>query len=258
MRWKTLMTYSGIPHMSDVQGGDDHSDNNDNNDGQNNKDDKVQNQNNNNNKDDNLDLETDIWQNDNDGGGNNDKDITPPTAEELQTNFNKFVDEINFSEGVDTAKLADELRDGNMEGLHNLIKKTAGSTYKRTIMDANKLVDAKVNAAVDRAVQQATSKVRGSNLVDKMHTQLPFTSKPAIAPIAEAMLRQFTTKGKNPADAIESVKTLFAQLHKTSAKDLGISTPRNRPGNTQFNNSSAPQNEDDDNDPPNWDELLTS
>lgn len=252
MRWKTLMNLYGVPHMSDVAGADDNSQNDENDEG-----DKKQNNNSDNNNTDNLDLDTNIWQNDNNGDDPANK-RTSPTAEQLETNFNSYVDGLNLTDGIDTAELGEQLREGNIDGLQNLIKKTASSTYKKTILDANKLVDAKVDAAVDKAVQKATSQVRGNNLVEKMHEQLPFTKKQAISPIATAMLQQLTSKGKSPADAINGVKQLFAELHKTSARDLGIANPpRNRPGNPQFNNSSAPQIDDDD-DSPDWEELLNS
>ena len=210
-----------------------------------------------NNKDDNFDIDGTFWQN-KDKEEPKKEPVTDPNAISPAEQFSAYIKDIDFLDGNDITKLTEELQQGNTDSLNKMFSNVGQNVYRRSIMDMNKIVESKVAASVELAVNKATSKVDASQAVSEMHKQLDFTRKAAISPIAQAVLNQFMKQGLSVPDAIDKVKEFYSQVAKTSAKDLNlIVAPSDKPGARGFQNTNAPQIDDDGNEKEvDWEQVM--
>ena len=191
-----------------------------------------------NNSDDNVDNFKDLWNN----SKTKETETTPTTtvvqqveqqpssAEVLETHIKG----LDLTNGIDTDAIVKGLAEGDTTVLAGAFAKVSENTYKAILPDVNRLMDSKVKAAVEAAVGQAGANYKGDQLTGAMHTALPFTKDPSMAPIASAVLAKFTEAGKTQDEAIESVRAFFAHAGKLSAKAVGIAAT---PNTGQFRDS---------------------
>ena len=173
--------------------------------------------------------------------------------------FNEHVKSLGLTDNIDTGSLFEAAREGDSEAFNNGIQESlqtvAANTYRAALNDANKIVDAKVEQAVTKAVREATGSFEVDKAVTALNTALPFTKSPMVAPIAKSVLGQFMKKGMSLEDAIDGTRDFFAETNKLTAKDLGNQRPNNRPGGGNFNQqSNIPTDSDEE---PDWMEMLT-
>ncbi len=160
--------------------------------------------------------------------------------------FGTYIEKLELTKDIDLGKISEELTQGNTEGLGTALKTVAAQTYRQAMVDMSKIIDQKVTAGVEKAVQQSSNAVQGNMAVSQMQTALAFTKNPAIAPIAGAVLSQLIKKGKSVDDAVDGVRQFFQNTSKISAKELGLQhAPAGRPGNTGFNGAGNVQDDDE-------------
>ncbi len=197
-------------------------------------------QNNQQNNDDNFEQ---IWENPTDDTGGQQQQqqqtqLQQPVKDPVDPDkvFNTYIDKLELTKSVNLEEISTELSQGKTEGLGNALKTVAAQTYRQAMVDMSKIIDKKVKAGVEAAVQQSQNAVQGNMAVTQMNTALSFTKNPAIAPVASAVLSQLIKKGKSVDDAVDGVRAFFQNTSKISAKELGLQNPpRGRPGNQPFN-----------------------
>lgn len=185
------------------------------------------------------------------------KDVDPAVKKTEEAKVLKdYIDKIDFMGGVDLSKITEELSAGSTEALQGALTAVAKSTYQRALVDANKVIEARVNKAVEEAVASSRNNVHGDLAVQSMEAQLTFTKDPAIAPIAKAVLAQLMRKGQDAPTAIDNVKKYFLHTRNISAKALGIARPPRGRGKIQ---NADPNDfaDSDDLDDIDWMETLT-
>ncbi len=121
-------------------------------------------------------------------------------------------------------------------------------------MDANKVVQQRVDQMAETVKADVSASTATSDVVREMNTQLPFTQGKAFAPVAKLVLTQFMEKGLSPQDAIVEVGKYFKNLSGEVSK-LGPKSPGSRPSGS-FRGSSDTQDGNSDADDPDWMEFL--
>ncbi len=208
-----------------------------------------------NNGKDNVDTFEDLWQPSEDGGEEKPPQEQTPEKKPVGDAFIKdYVGKINFTDGVDASKIYEGLSTGDPAALNAALSQVAQNTFKRALIDTNKLITSRVNAAVEQAVSKSRSNVHGDLAVQSMNVEMPFTKNAAIEPIAKAVLAQFMKKGQDAPSAIANVKKFFQRTHQISSKYLGINKP---PKGTGRIRNTTPGNENDCNDFEDIDRMKT-
>jgi len=186
------------------------------------------------NKQDNVDNFGDLWQTSDGEAGEEHKQEETPEKKSTDADFIKdYVSKIDFTDSVDTTKIYEGLSSGDPAALNAALSQVAQNTFKRALIDTNKLINSRVDAAVETAVAKSRSGVHGDLAVQSMNVEMPFTKDPAVDPIAKAVLAQFMKKGQDASTAIDNVKKFFKRTHQISSKDLGINKPPKGPGRIQ-------------------------
>ncbi len=214
-----------------------------------------------NNEPNNADKFENIWQTEPEDGDQQQQQTpqgTPQSQQQQTPNadeaFNTYIEGLQLTDGLDLPTISEELNQGKTEGLGKAFSAVASKVYRHAMIDMSRVIDQKVKAGVEQAVQQSSNAAQGNQAVRQMNTTLEFTKNPAIAPVANAALAQLIKKGKSVEDAVEGVRSFFQNTSKLSAKDLGLQTaPRSRPGNQPFNGVGDIGDDDEDTD---WLETL--
>jgi len=208
-----------------------------------------------NNGQDNVDNFNDLWQTSEDEDKQDKGETQTQDKKPVVNDFIKdYVSKIDFVDGVDTAKIYEGLSSGDPTALNAALSQVAQNTFKRALVDTNKLINARVDAAVETAVAKSRTNVHGDLAVQSMNAEMPFTKDPAVDPIAKAVLAQFMKKGQDASTAIANVKKFFQRTHKISSRDLGINKPPKGPGRIQ---NATPGNEVDDDEADEIDWMAT-
>lgn len=163
--------------------------------------------------------------------------------------FDTYIQSLDFTSGIDTQQLIADLNEGKLDSFNNALRTVAANAYKQSLLDSQKIIQSKVNEAVQRAVEQSKGSYRSDMLVKDLHTQFPFTAAPEIEPVAKAVLNQLIdNKGMEPNEAIKATGEFFKHLTKKVASTVEI--PDLVPGNQGF----APRGTSADE--PNWEEIF--
>ncbi len=168
--------------------------------------------------------------------------------------FTKHIDSLDFSDNIDLAVSMKAIQDGDVEAFGKLIHQIGANAYRNSLVDANKVVQQRVDKMANSVKADVSSSNATSDLVKEMNTILPFTKSPAFAPVANLTLTQFIEKGVPPNKAIEEVGKYFENLSSEIGK-LNPNAPSGRPAGNFGNNmhhNAGNQGEDE----PDWIALL--
>ena len=215
----------------------------DGNDGQNNNKDKV-------------DFDPDFWQNktENKTDENNQQTIVveskpqEPTADEA---FQEHIKSLDLTGDIDFAKVQADMSNGETQSFQQALEDVAAKSYRSSLVNLNKVINEKVDAAVQTATTQAIASTRTEGLINQMEAAMSFTADANIQPVARAVLKQAINKGQEPAKAIESVEKFFSALNKKTA-----TKPQNKPG-FQGSMNDGEMNFEDDGEEPDFLALLS-
>lgn len=206
--------------------------------------------NNNNNNNNNIDSQDNIWDNNStteDDNNNNNNNQNQNQNQNQQTKdadtlFKEHIESLQLTNGLDLAKIQEDLREGKVDSLNEAFSNVAANTYKAAMTQMNSLVDSKIEAATEKAVSDANSTVKADLEIQEMQSSLPFTKDPNIEPVAKAVLAQFRSKGESVENAIAKTKEFF---QNTAEKVGNVSIPPNdKPGTRNFSRNNQQQNND--------------
>ena len=213
----------------------------------------------------NIDPLAELWQNQDAGPGAQSSSSAPPAVDrqpnqDQQQNdtVTNYINSLNFlpEGGVNTQQLSQELQEGNMAGLTNLVHDVAKRSFIQAITTVDKLVQPRIEEAINAAVLQSRESTHTDLGHLAMFKELAFTQEPAIKPVAVEVFNRATKAGKTVPEAINLVKTFFSK----SAEGMGYVNPAEmqgpgngpmRPGPRQGGNKRPQQEETD------WIKTLT-
>ena len=207
-----------------------------------------------NNDGNNLANYKDLWQTGDDGGagseGSPDGNPGGQPANEVDPAeaFAKHVEGLGLTSGIDANSVMEAVRNGEPDALQQAFSQIASNTYRHAMVNANKLVQQQVEKAVEQATEKATSSMDSKNAVAEMHRALPFTKDEAVAPMANAVLKQ--ALDKTGGDVQQSLKTLegyFKAFYDHASGDLGL------PSGDSFNDNPGDEGPGTQ---PDWEQLL--
>lgn len=211
------------------------------------------------NKEDNLISHENLWDasidDDKSGDKPGDKDTGQQTQPDPNEVFNKHIEGLDFSTNIDLAAGMTAIQQGDTEVFGKLIQQIGANAYRNALVDANKVVQQRVDKMADSVKSEVSTSNATSDLVKEMNAELPFTKSPAFAPIAQLTLTQFIEKGVPPKKAIAEVGKYFSTLSGEIGK-LSPNAPDGRPAGHFGNRTRDNQAGDSDEDGPDWIELL--
>jgi len=173
--------------------------------------------------------------------------------------FREHLDTLDFMKNVDMDKLRQDFENGSAENLPTAMKTVAENAYTQALIDSSKVMDQKVEKAVEQAVQKSRNEIGSHQMKEFMEEQLSFTKDPAIGPIARGVMQQALQKnGGDKWKALETVKNFFERASKVTSKDLGFEqVPRGRPRNNSGNNPGPSRGQRTDDDEMDWLKILS-
>jgi len=217
------------------------------------------------NNENNIDNSTNIWENPvkQDANANNNQPqqqfIQQPVVEpDPQEALQKHIASLKLTDGIDFSQIQQDLQTGSTESLTKALETTAANAYKSSMMQMSKIMDNKLAAVKQEALNESKATMNADLAVRQMNTDLPFTADPNIAPVAKAVLNQFIKGGKDLPSAIKATAEFFKS---TASKINSSGTP---PGNQNNSNFSQYKNSDNNNSNENpsehdeWLDLLSA
>lgn len=204
-----------------------------------------------------------FWDNNNQGGQPGNNQQQPQNGNQNQQQnfdynqaFQQHVQSLGIGANIDVNQIANDMQQGNMESFQQALAQVGQDAYTAAIKNANKLMQSKIDEAVDKAVSKSRDSVNEDMAVKQLHSELPFTSDPDIQPMAETALKHQLGKGKTVAEAIQAVNDLFSNTAKKVMGNNPGNAPGGSPGSQNFNhNNGTGQHGQNDNEP-DWLNLL--
>lgn len=169
--------------------------------------------------------------------------------------FDKHIEGLDFTGGIDLAASIKAIQDGDVEVFGKLLQQVGANAYRNSLVDANKVVQQRVDKMALDVKADVSSSTATSDLVKEMHTALPFTKNPAFAPVAQLTLTQFLTKGVSPKEAIKEVGKYFENLSGEVSK-MNPNPPNGRPTGQFRGNAGHGSDGNASEDEPDWITLL--
>lgn len=157
------------------------------------------------------------------------------------TFLNNHIATLNLTNGIDMAQIAEQMRDGDHSGMQAALGTIAANSYRAAMLDANKLINAKVESAITEAQKRSGADFASTMALQQLHEALPFTSDDLVKPMAENVFLRFIKKGQSVQDAIKNTGEYFKHTMQAAQKDLQMSAPNGRPGQRGFNQPSNTQ-----------------
>ena len=215
---------------------------------------------NDNNNNDNLQSHDSLWDaGGNDGNNGNDDSSNNgnsgndqiPDANEA---FNKHIETLDFTAGINLQEGMQAIQNGDLEAFANLLQQVGINAYRNSLVDANKVVQQRVDQMAQTVKDDVSSSNATSAVVSAMQEKLPFTKQKAFEPIAKLVLTQFLEKKFSPEDAITETGKYFQNLSGETQK-LSPKPPGSRPSGN-FRGSSDNQDGNSDAGEPDWVDML--
>lgn len=163
--------------------------------------------------------------NENNSGNGNDN---ANQGNDANARFQQHIDTLDFTSGVDATGILQAISEGDAEALGTALQQVGINAYRNAMVDANKVVQQRVDAASESVKNDISAQNATSEVVNAMNNELPFTKKAAYAPMAKLVLTQFLEKGANPQDAIKEVGKYFQNL-SGEVGNLSQGAPNGRP-----------------------------
>jgi len=165
-------------------------------------------------KKDDIELQENVWETKpTEKAAEQTQPVRQLTQEELETQnsstLKKHLESLNLTSGIDLNKISEEFGRGETESFQGALATVAENSYKASISQMNKLMDAKLSQVKEEAIKEANAATQSTNAISSMNKELPFTSEPEIAPVATAVLNQYISKGASVPDAIKSTAAYF-------------------------------------------------
>lgn len=140
---------------------------------------------------------------------------------------------------------AEAFQRGDFKGFQAAMQKQQAGIYQNLLADVGKMMNSMRDKIIKDAVNQSGTQINAQQAVAQMHRDLPWTAKPAVAPVAKAALGQMIKRGKSVTEAIEALPRYFQNM---SASAAGGSQNKGRGfnrGNSPNGNSASNDGEDD-------------
>ena len=158
---------------------------------------------------------------------NSDSGTTAPDQQQQQQPggpdaFANFVNSINFTEGVELGDAITQFNDGKPEALQTALNSIGANAFKQSMVMANRLMDKRIDSAVEEAVTKATGKVNSNLAFDKLANSLPFTKEDSVSPVAQAVMTGFLRQNQDVDTAIQNTGKYFEKMLRDAAADLGV------------------------------------
>lgn len=208
-----------------------------------------------NNNQNNVNPFADLWQNKPDPkpAAQPNQNTTQPATAATDPNkiFKEHYDSLNIGAGVDLHKVTADIQNGGVQELGNFLDSFGQDIYKNTLTQASKLMDQKVSAAVQEALNKSTGTFNAELATRELNSALPFTKAPEVKPIADAVFAKFVDKGKSVEEAIKSTKAYFEHTFKLASKQLDTQPPGGQ--NNRFGSQSQSADEEE---MPDWMDIL--
>jgi len=214
-----------------------------------------------NNGDNNLPSHDTMWDTPDGGGGNPDGNQQQQQSQQQQQGpsaneqFDTHIAGLDFMGGIDMTNAGVAFQNGDMEAVGKMFQQIGANAYRNAMIDTNRVVNQRVDAMGTQVKSDVNAQNATGRVISEMNTALPFTSMPAFAPMAKAVLTQFLGKGGTPEDAIKEVGAYFNNLSGEVGK-MNPGAPNGRPAGNFGGNGMQQQQDGNNGDEPDWMTIL--
>ncbi len=141
--------------------------------------------------------------------------VTVQTPEQKPTSqqvFDQYFNNLRLHDGIDYAKMQQDFMNGDttsfVAGMNSVMKRM----YQDIAERMQSYVSRRLEDASKDILTNARSSFEGTTAVSAMQSQLEYTKKPGIAPIAKAALARFMDQGMDQETAIQKVGQFFEDI----------------------------------------------
>lgn len=158
--------------------------------------------------------------------------------------FDQHVKGLNFGKfEMDSEQLQRFVQTGDTEGFNKSLTGMMQGVYKQVMLDASRMMATQREQIVEDALAKAKQMYGSQRTFDDLVKEVPLAGNPNVAPIAQAVFKQFQSQGKSHADAVKGVKSFLNAIRGTKETDIGL-PPRPSQGNLRNNTADAATDEE--------------
>ncbi len=128
-------------------------------------------------------------------------------------NIDAHIESLGLAPPVNTELFQSALQ-GDAEAMQNVLQANSNQIYKQMLGDVNKLITAKIAAAVDSAGAATGAQINDKLAMNALASEVPASRNPAIQPMVEAAFKQFL-QTKSVSEAIAETKKYLAYVGTT-------------------------------------------
>lgn len=151
------------------------------------------------------------------------KQEPPDPKKQLQS----YLDEQGLGSFVLSDATKQEIAEGKFEGLQGQVLGLVQQAHTKALSGAQTLIRSEVAKAVKEAGETTRSYIAGKEMVEALHTALPFTKDPAIGPVAQSVMQKALDRGASKEQAVEVVKRWSAKFVNLADPDRQVNGNRN-------------------------------
>lgn len=187
----------------------------------------------------NEDLINDIWNahkiendqnkngnNNNNNANNNNNNNNNDTRPDPETQMNSYLKSVGLDPIVIDDAQKEKMQAGDFTDFITAVNKKLVNSHVKALSGAETMINAAVEKAVKNTKTEMQSSREGEQLRDRIHSELPFTKKASISPVAQSVAQRFIARGMSSDQAIEGVKAYFEDMNNAMNND-GVNKNRN-------------------------------
>jgi len=149
--------------------------------------------------------------------------VQPPQQQQTpQQQFEAYVNSRDFGFNMGQDDIQKFVSAGDTAGLAAAVNTSLRNVYKQAMLDSSRMVNDSVDRAVAQAVEKATGMYKGDQNKQVLEQMVPIAKNPNVAPVANAVHKQFMKSGLNAQQAAEKVQQFFGSLQGQNPTNFGL------------------------------------
>lgn len=141
----------------------------------------------------------------------------PPVQPTIESQQQRVMQQLGLNPVTLTEEQRQKFANGDFSAIEGMLNQVQKQAFMATVKAAQALVAKGTEDALKKAQTSTQMYVRGSDARSAMQAELPFTTDPMFAPVAESVLSRALNAGLDTASAVKAVRGWFATLNTASS-----------------------------------------